>query len=97
MTDKRMQVKFTIPTSFRDEITRYLEAEAAAQSEVITTAVREAVDAFDFEAAVQVVCETELRKFVADAAAAYFRALLKSKDAHQVVRDALRTQMGETQ
>lgn len=88
------RVKVTVE-HMREEITNYLTIEAGEKAEVIASAVREAVDAFDFDAAVQVICASELEKFVRDAAGVYFRQLLKSHDAHAVVLATLQTQLGE--
>lgn len=77
----------------RDQITQYIEAEASERAEVIATAVRDAVDAFDFDAAVAAVCRAELDKFVRDAVGTCFRTLMSSKETHARVVESLRTQM----
>lgn len=93
MSNARVKVSID---HMREDIAKYLEVEATEKAPMIAAAVKEAVDAFDFDAAVSRVCEQELDKFVRDAAGVYFRTLLKSTEAHAVVLDTLRHQLEGT-
>lgn len=75
----------------RTNITEYLETTAPIEAELIATKTREAIDAFDFDTAIERICRDELEKFVRDAAAAYFRTLLTSPEAHAAILDQLAT------
>jgi hypothetical protein len=69
----------------RDRIAEYLETNAPVEAELIAEKIREAVDAFDFDAAVLRVCNEELEKFVQHASAVYFKKLLADPAAHAAV------------
>jgi hypothetical protein len=82
----------------RSSITEYIETNAPLEADHIATAIKQAVDAFDFDAAVTRICTTELEKFVHDAAAVYFRKLLTSPEAYAAVLETLTNQIqGDTE
>lgn len=89
-----VRVKLSVE-HLREDITQYLADDAAEKAPVIAEAVKAAVDAFDFDTATEAICKSELEKFVKDVAGVYFRELLKSPEAHAVVLETLRKQMGE--
>lgn len=91
-----VRVKVTVD-HMRDQIAEYIAISVGDRSEQIAEAVRASIDNFDFDTAIQRVCQRELEAFVQDAARTYFRRMLETPEAYAAVMHELSTQLqGET-